>query len=480
MYDDRSTNPPRHADGGDEAASILIVEDSLSQGAVYRAFLRDEPYEVNHVPDGASAMARLRADPPNAMLLDLLLPDMNGMEILKHIHEQQMPTAVVIITGHASVDKAVDAMRFGAFDFIEKPLSQKRMLVTLRNAVDRQKMRSFVERIRDDFQRDHYQGFIGSSLPMQAVYRIIDSAASSDATIFITGESGTGKEVCAQAIHARSERAGKPFVPLNCAAIPRDLMESEIFGHVRGAFTGALRDRDGAATQADGGTLFLDEIGEMDLDLQTKLLRFIQSGSFQRVGDTRLKEVNVRFVCATNRDPLKDVAEGRFREDLYYRLHVIPIHLPTLRERQGDILDLATHFLLRQAAAEGKSLRGFSSEVESVFIGYRWPGNVRQLQNIIQNVVVLHDGELVTRAMLPPPLDSVEVAAGPADPIASAQPVAVVGSRSEIRALKEVEREVIEQAIELCAGNIPQAAAALGVSPSTIYRKRQTWSEGDD
>ncbi len=462
---------------GSEPAAVLIVEDSLSLGSVYRGYLRNEPYVVSHVAAGAAAMARLESDPPDVLLLDLQLPDMDGMDILRHIHERRMPIAVVIITGHGSVDKAVDAMRYGAFDFVEKPVSQKRMIVTVRNAVDKIRMRSFVDRLADDFRREGYHGFLGSSLPMQAVYRIIDSAAPSKATVFITGDSGSGKEVCAEAIHRASDRREKPFVPLNCAAIPRDLMESEIFGHVKGAFTGAVRDRVGAAKQADGGTLFLDEIAEMDLDLQTKLLRFVQSGGFQPVGASSLEHVDVRFLCATNRDPLAEVAAGRFREDLFYRLHVIPIQLPALREREGDILELANSFLARYAQEEGKRLEGFDADVEAIFLAYAWPGNVRQLQNVIRNVVVLFDGVRVTRAMLPPPLDGID----PSAPIAAAAPRVETrprrraSDRAPIRPLKDIEREVIEQAIAYYGDNIPQAAAALGVSPSTIYRKKQTW-----
>lgn len=460
-----------------EPAAVLIVEDSMSLGSVYRAYLRNEPYAVSHVPDGASAMARLGREPPDALLLDLQLPDMDGMDILRHIHEHRMPIAVVIITGHGSVDKAVDAMRYGAFDFVEKPVSSERLIVTLRNAVEKVRMRDFVDRLADDFRREGYHGFLGSSLPMQAVYRIIDSAAPSRATVFITGESGSGKEVCAEAIHRRSDRADKPFVAINCAAIPRDLMESEIFGHVKGAFTGAVRDRVGAARQADGGTLFLDEIAEMDLDLQTKLLRFVQTGSFQPVGASSMEQVDVRFVCATNRDPLAEVAAGRFREDLFYRLHVIPIQLPPLREREGDILELANAFLRRYAAEEGKQLAAFDADVEAIFLAYTWPGNVRQLQNVIQNVVVLYDGERVTRAMLPPPLDTLEPGVGPGPAVRRPPPAgaAVHADAAPIRPLKDIEREAIEQAVAHFNDNIPQAAAALGVSPSTIYRKRQTW-----
>jgi two-component system repressor protein LuxO len=420
-------------------------------------------------------MAELEKDPPEALLLDLKLPDMDGMDILKHIHDRQIPTSVVIITGHASVDLAIDAMRYGAFDFIEKPFSAKRVKVTLRNAVDRQNLSTLVERIRDDFQRERYHGFIGSSLALQAVYRIIDSAAPSKATVFITGESGTGKDVCAEAIHRQSSRRDAPFVPLNCGAIPRDLMESEIFGHVRGAFTGATRDRVGAAEQANGGTLFLDEIGELDLDLQTKLLRFVQTGTLQRVGSTQLVKVDVRFICATNRDPLQDVAEGRFREDLFYRLHVIPIHLPALRDRVDDILLLANHFLRKFAEEEHKAFRELSPEVETVFMDYEWPGNIRQLQNVIRNVVVLYDAEQVRVEMLPPPLSAV-ASRGAAPLSAAAKSARAVEPQGQaVRPLHVIEKEAIERAIELCDGNIPRAAALLEVSPSTIYRKRQAW-----
>jgi len=464
-----------------ERPKVLIVEDSMSLGAVYRAYLRDEPLDLAHVPDGASAMVRIQRDPPQAMLLDLQLPDMDGMDILRYVHENRMPMSVVIITGHGSVDKAVDAMRYGAFDFAEKPLNQKHLIVTLRNAIDKVRMSDLVDRIRDDFQRDHYHGFVGASLSMQAIYRIIDSAAPSRATVFVTGESGTGKEVCAEAIHRQSDRRRAAFVPLNCAAIPRDLMESEIFGHVKGAFTGAVRDRIGAAKQADGGTLFLDEIAEMDMELQSKLLRFVQTGMFQPVGGTAVEKVDVRFICATNRDPLAEVAAGRFREDLFYRLHVIPIQLPALRERPEDILELASHFLLHHAKEEGKQWQGFVPEVESILLAYDWPGNVRQLQNVIQNVVVLYDGDLVTRNMLPPPLDAVVPGDSQARPSiaprADARADAVAKDSTAIRPLKDVEREAIETAVAYFQDNVPRAAAALGVSPSTIYRKRQTWDE---
>jgi two-component system repressor protein LuxO len=318
---------------------------------------------------------------------------------------------------------------------------------------------------------------------MQSVYRIIESAASSRASVFITGESGSGKEVCADAIHNEGDRRGKPFIALNCAAIPRELMESEIFGHVKGAFTGAAGERKGAASLADGGTLFLDEIGEMDLALQSKLLRFVQTGTFQQVGSNQVEKVDVRFICATNRDPLEMVSNGTFREDLYYRLHVIPIHLPALRECGNDVMLIARKYLLDYAAEEGKSFRDFAPDATAVLSAYQWPGNVRQLQNVVRNVVVLQNGREVRRDMLPPLLlprgDAGAETLAPA--FAPKTPAVVAEDKSESdrgsRPLWLIEKIAIEQAIACCDGNIPRAAALLEVSPSTIYRKKQAWEE---
>jgi two-component system repressor protein LuxO len=456
--------------------SVLIVEASRALTEVYRGYLGDERYRVRHAVGVRSALAELGKEPPLVVLLNLELPDMEGMVVLRHIYERQIPTAVVVIVPPRRLDLAVDAMRYGACDLIEQPLGAKRVKLILRNALERQRLRATARRPVDENRRDHYHGFIGSSLPLQALYRIIDSAAPSRASIFITGESGTGKELCAEAIHRQSQRRDGPFVALNCGAIPRDLMESEIFGHVRGAFTGAIRDRLGAAEQAHGGTLFLDEIAELDLDLQTKLLRFVQTGCVQRVGSTRLVKLDVRFVCATNRDPEAEVASGRFREDLYYRLHVIPIRLPPLRERLEDVPLLANHFLRRFAAEEAKGFRALSPGAEAVFLEYDWPGNIRQLQNVIRNVVVLHDGEQVTREMLPPQING----AGPERSVSRTETSGRSGCDRQlgVRPLHLVEKEAIERAIHLCQGNVPRAAALLEVSPSTLYRKRQSWGSG--
>lgn len=455
---------------------VLLVEDTRSLAVVYEQYLAQDGYEVQLADCGQQALAQLLASPP-VVLLDLELPDMSGMDILQQITERQLPCSVVVITAHGSVDVAVEAMRFGAFDFLTKPFDGKRLCATARNALKHQQLSSLVAQYRENFERSSFAGFIGASMAMQAVYRIIESAAPSKATVFITGESGTGKEVCAEAIHQCSPRRDQPFIALNCAAIPHDLMESEIFGHVKGSFTGAQGDRKGAASLADGGTLFLDEICEMDLDLQSKLLRFIQTGTLQRVGSGKLETVDVRFVCATNRDPLVEVKAGRFREDLYYRLHVIPLALPPLRERGEDILLLARELLLRYAGEENKRFRDFDADAVQVLLDYPWPGNVRELQNVVRNIVVLNDGELVSPDILPPPLNGGRtLAPEPAVGIADPQSESVV-VRRQVRPLWQVEKEAIEQAIASCDGNIPKAAALLEISPSTIYRKKQSWEE---
>jgi len=466
------------------ATRLLLVEDTPSLAQLYDAYLKHEPYSVTLVETGAEAIARLERDPPEIVLLDLKLPDMDGIEVLRHIGAQKLPCAVIVITAHGSVNTAVECMRAGAKDFLMKPFNADRLKVTLQNVRENVQLNRLVERIKDDLDRDSYCGFIGGSLAMQAVYRIIDSAAVSKATVFITGESGTGKEVCAEAIHQRSPRAAGPFVPLNCAAIPHDLMESEIFGHTKGAFTGATADRDGAAKRADGGTLFLDELCEMDLDLQAKLLRFVQTGVIRKVGGSRDESVDVRIVCATNRDPRTEVAAGRFREDLFYRLHVIPIDLPPLRRRDDDVVRIAETFLHSMATEEGKQLSRFDPAVRMMMLEHGWPGNVRELQNLIRNIVVLNQGETVTVDMLPAGFrDGLTRAQEPpaetgmgAGAIASGEAAqGQDGLGDAIEPLHVVERRIIERAIDLCGGNIPKAAAALEISASTIYRKKASW-----
>ncbi|OBT13079.1 sigma-54-dependent Fis family transcriptional regulator [Vibrio sp. UCD-FRSSP16_10] len=453
---------------------LLMVEDTLSVATLYKTYLATLDLQIHIVDTGEAALEYLEQHAIDLMLLDLRLPDMTGMDVLKKVRTQAPKLPVIFMTAHGSIEVAVKAMRAGAHDFLIKPCEADQLRITVSKAIH-QTQNAGQDILHEGTQ---YQGFIGSSPSMQKVYKTIDSAASSKASIFITGESGTGKEVCAEAIHSVSPRSTQSFIALNCAAIPKDLIESELFGHVKGAFTGAATDRKGAAELADGGTLFLDELCEMDLELQTKLLRFIQTGTFQKVGSSKLSRVDVRFVCATNKDPWQEVRKGRFREDLYYRLYVIPLHLPPLRERGDDIVEIAYSLLGFTSLEENKHFGKFEQQVLRHFVSYPWPGNVRQLQNVIRNIVVLNEGEEVTLEMLPSPLDRFKVASFSEDTIDNfLDPEHVEDSRS-IVPLAQVERRAIERAIELCGGSIPAAATELDVSASTLYRKLEKWEKG--
>lgn len=455
---------------------ILLVEDMLPLTTVYLQYLKSIGTPVLAVDTGAKCLAEFVNSPPKVLILDLGLPDSEGLGILTRVRAGHPDTSVIVITSNASLGTAIEAMRMGAFDYVVKPLSAERICTAVRNALARTAPSVVTAPAKTVEVRDTIHGFYGASAPMQLVYRMIESVAPSQATVFITGESGTGKELCASAIHNASDRAKKNFVPINCAAIPHGLMESEIFGHVKGAFSGAISDRVGAAMEADGGTLFLDEICEMEFELQAKLLRLIQTGSYQRVGSSRTEHANLRVVCATNRDPKTEVAEGRFREDLYYRLHVIPMHLPPLRERGDDIMLIANRMLARFSKEENKDFTAFSTEAEEKIAGYKWPGNIRELQNALRNAVVLNHGKILEKTMLPKWIDDIQ-------PYSSTR--SLVSDRSEIKSggkfsnshvhvlpLWQTERDAIMNALRMCDGNVTRAAAYLEIGASTLYRKK--------
>ncbi|HEU0223670.1 MAG TPA: sigma-54 dependent transcriptional regulator [Paracoccaceae bacterium] len=474
-----------------ESGPLLLIEDTPSLSMVYETVLKRAGHEVATAFSAAEGQRLFDAGQNRIVLLDLMLPDGDGLDVLRHISEQSGDSKVIVITANGSINRAVEAMREGAFDFLVKPFDERRLLSAVENAAQSLGALPGREPARPG-PGDSFEGFVGSSPAMQEIYRIVASIGRSTATVFITGESGTGKEVCAQAIHKLSNRARGPFVPLNCGAIPRDLLESEVFGHLKGSFTGAIADKLGAAAAADGGTLFLDEVCEMDLALQTKLLRFLQTSMIQPVGAVTQRKVDVRIVCATNRDPRQEVRVGRFREDLFYRLHVVPIHLPPLRERGNDVNEIAGRALLEYAREEGKQFRSLAPGVQELFRALPWPGNVRQLLNVLRNVVVLHDGPEVRLAMLPAELVAQRggeaVRAGEAaapEPAAEAasEPGAAPEYGAAIRALvghsiADVERELIEATIAHCNGSIPRAARLLDLSPSTLYRKREGWQNG--
>ncbi|WP_233712954.1 sigma-54-dependent transcriptional regulator [Amaricoccus solimangrovi] len=463
---------------------LLLVEDTPSLAMLYSAVLARAGHPVAQAATLAEARAFCARGLPRLMLLDLQLPDGDGLELLASL--AGTGCRVIVITANGSINRAVQAMRAGAFDFLVKPFDESRLVGAVENALAARGPAEVDDGGTTEADAEGFEGFIGGSASMREIYRMVRAIGRSTATVFITGESGTGKEVCARAIHAVSSRARNPFVPLNCAAIPRDLLESEVFGHLRGAFTGALSDKPGAAAVADGGTLFLDEICEMDLSLQTKLLRFLQTSTIQPVGAPRPTQVDVRIVCATNRDPAEEVRRGRFREDLYYRLHVVPIHMPPLRARPEDILDIARASLASFSREEGRGFTGFTAEAERALTERPWPGNVRQLLNVIRNVVVLHDGALVRPEMLPGEIAPLPLAPE-ATNVATLPAQAPRAPEGELRGLVEpligrpladVERELIEATIAACGGSIPRAARMLELSPSTIYRKLETWGIG--
>ncbi|WP_054006884.1 sigma-54-dependent transcriptional regulator [Cypionkella psychrotolerans] len=470
---------------------ILLIEDTPSLQLLYRAALTKAGYAVVTAGTAAEGLELLHEATPQVILLDLVLPDRDGLDLMREILQLHPGLHVVVMTAHGSINKAVEAMRAGAHEFLVKPFDEARLLNVVANA---HKTASAKPRAKaaapltvlpaaaSPVPAPIGSGFIGSSQAMAAIHATIVSVARSMATVFITGESGTGKELCALAVHSNSPRANGPFIALNCGAIPQDLLESEVFGHMKGSFTGAISDKPGAATAADGGTLFLDEVCEMAPALQTKLLRFLQTSTVVPVGATRPRKVNVRIVCATNRDPMDAVRRGQFREDLFYRLFVVPIHMPPLRERGDDMIEIAETALARFAQEEGKQFDGLSPEVRALFRRLPWPGNVRQVLNVIRNVAVLHDGGVLTSGMLPASLlqqaQDLLIAQRPAHPSEPPSQPEPTGLDTLLgRPLAEIERLVIEATLAQHNGSVPKAARVLELSPSTLYRKIETWTQ---
>mgnify|MGYP001351738540 CR=1 FL=1 len=466
------------------ANSVLIVEDSASIALGYAAQLQSAGHKVDVSETLADAQAALRRGDFDVVLLDLQLPDGNGMDLMSaSSSDDKPPPAFIIVTADGSLTRAIDAMRLGAYDFLVKPVAGERLLTTVRNAAERGRPARKAQAAKPKDTSNGYYGFIGKSPAMQQVYDAIESVASSKATVFVTGESGTGKEVTAEAIHAAGARSNGPFVAINCGAIPESLLESELFGHVKGAFTGAVENRIGAAKAADGGTLFLDEICEMELKLQVKLLRFLQTATIQQVGSSKVEPVDVRIVCATNRDPIAEVAAGRFREDLFYRLNVIPLELPPLRARGKDVQLIAEQFMTRFGKEEGRELTALSEESQAALYEHSWPGNVRELQNTIRRAVVVGSGPTLDLALQRHPGAPTQHAAHASDALPEATTPSPLGAgqqpaRQDVwegMTLEQIERMAVHAAIERSDGNITKAAKTLDVSPSTLYRKLEKW-----
>jgi len=445
---------------------ILIVDDEANARMALAELLRDEGYAVDTAADGFKALPKLEEFNPDLVLTDLKMPGLDGLALMRKAREEDPERAVVLMTAYGTVDSAVAAMREGAADYLTKPINVDELVLVLDRALERRRLRAETGQLRARLSETRrVQNMIGSSPEMQRVFDAVLQVAPARASVLITGESGTGKELIAEAIHEHSPRARGPFVKLHCAALAESLLESELFGHERGAFTGAQARRDGRFQQADSGTLFLDEIGEVSPAIQVKLLRFLQEREFERVGGNQTIKVDVRILTATNRDLLQAVKDGRFREDLYYRLNVVAIEVPPLRARASDIALLATHFLRKYAAENGKELAGFTDDALACLARYAWPGNVRELENAMERAIVVSRKDAIGVEDLSPAI----AAARPREDGMPHVPGATLAS---------LERYAILTTLEHTGGSTSKAAALLGISPRKIQYKLHEYESG--
>jgi DNA-binding NtrC family response regulator len=469
--------------------TILIVDDDPTQRRLIQAVLEREGFAVVHAESGDLALERLAGGlRPDVVVLDLNMPGTSGLDALRLFRERGLEAPVVVLTASGSVDTVVKAMQAGACDFFVKPASPERIIVSVRNALRMGALAAETARLKRE--RAHVTAFddlVGASGPMQLVKRLGERAAKTGIPVLILGESGVGKELIARAVHGASDRAGRPFVAVNCGALPENLVESILFGHEKGAFTGAHDKHLGKFQEASGGTLFLDEVGELPLDMQVKLLRALQEGEIDPVGSKRSVKVDVRIVSATNRDLQESVRQGRFREDLFYRLHVFPIEAPSLRERREDVPALVDHFVRRFAVETGKRVSSASAETLALLAQHDWPGNVRQLENAVYRAVVLADGPVLTPHDFPAisgmTLPIQPETAAPAGPVpvlptveqylaeAPLEPVRILDDKGHLRTLDAIERDLIQHAIEVYSGHMSEVARRLGIGRSTLYRK---------
>lgn len=488
--------------------AILIVDDDPAQRRILEEVVNRDGYRAVPVDGGEAALAYLEG-PSGAeislVVLDLVMPGIDGMEVLKRVHPGKPNLPIIVLTAHGGIETVVNVMREGATDFVIKPVSPERLHVSMRNALKVNALTGEISRLqKKQAGRLTFADLIARSAGMDQVIRFGKRAAQSNIPILIEGESGVGKELIASAIQGEGDRAGKPFITVNCGAIPENLVESILFGHEKGAFTGASDKHAGKFQEASGGTLFLDEIGELPLDMQVKLLRALQQGEVDPVGSKKPVKVDIRLISATNRDLLQMVKEGRFREDLYYRLNVFPIHVPPLRERKEDIPDLVAHFIRRLAAEEGKPVMGISRDALAMLCTYDWPGNVRQVENTVFRAIVLCDGEMLQASDFPQIASMVDGYAEAAMPVARAAAsvhpghapahgfmeaapqrntladfarsnfsdgIAVTDDAGNVRKLEDIEAEMIRLAIDKYKGHMTEVARRLGIGRSTLYRK---------
>ena len=447
-----------------KTAKILIVDDDPGHLTTLKTIVRSWGYPVAGADDGESAVAHIHSEPVDLVLMDVRMARMGGILALAAIKDYNPAIPVIIMTAYSSVESAVDALKAGAYDYLIKPLDFEVLKLTIERACEHSGLKAENQRLRAQLSADFdMANIIGKSRPMKELMEMLAMVAPSEATVLVTGESGTGKELIARSLHFNSPRKDHPLVVVNCAAIAESLLESELFGHEKGAFTGADRRREGRFMQANRGTLFLDEIGETSPTMQAKLLRVLQEKEIQRVGGQETLSVDVRIVAATNRVLETEVAQGRFREDLFYRLNVMPLNVPPLRDRREDIPLLAAHFLNTYARQNRKTARGFSPQAMNILLKHDWPGNVRELENTIERAVILLTGEHVTERQLP--LNMVKKLAGP-------EPFPVYGAIPDHpRALEDIEKEAILGTLEATKGNKSETARRLGITRKTLHNK---------
>ncbi len=458
-------------------AKALVVDDEQNLRKVLAAMLKREGYDVAVAENGVQALAELKKNGADVVVTDQVMPQMGGLELLRAVLAEHADVPVIMITAHGTVDSAVEAIKLGAFDYITKPFEQEELKAVIAKAV---RTRDLSKNSIPPMDERARMALVGASPAMQDVFKILEKVADTPSTVLITGESGTGKELVATALHSGSSRRTKPFIRINCAAIPKDLMESELFGYERGAFTGAVTSKPGRFELADGGTLFLDEIAEIPVEMQVKLLRALQESEFERVGGIKTLKVDVRLIAATNRDLKKEIAEGRFREDLFYRLNVVPVTLPPLRERHDDIPELVRHFLDKYNRKLNKKVTGLEPEALEIMQEYEWPGNIRELENMMERMILFADGPIILAKDLPQPLKEADTVKVPLPGFAAASSGADASMKDIVRqAAAELERDLIGRALEETGGNVTQAAKKLKISRKSLQNKMKEFGLRD-
>jgi two-component system nitrogen regulation response regulator NtrX len=448
---------------------ILVVDDEESIRISLAGILEDEDFSISFAENGVMALDMVRKSMPDLVLLDIWMPQMDGLETLGKLKQLNPDLVVIMMSGHGTIETAVKSTKMGAFDFIEKPLSLEKLLVTVRNALSMKRLRAENESLRELTFADHEM--TGISPLMKKLKEQIKLVAPTNASVLITGENGTGKELVARNIHYQSPRRGKPFVEINCAAIPEELIESELFGHEKGAFTGAVAQKKGKFDMADGGTIFLDEIGDMSLKTQAKVLRILQERKFERVGGTKTVDVDVRVIAATNKILEEEIKSGNFREDLFYRLNVVPFTVPPLRERREDIPLLIEHFLNGFCKREGKEGKRISPDAMELIKDYEWPGNVRELKNIIERLIIMTEGSVIDVAALP----SYMTSHGVAREVMPSRLENVLECNTLREAREEFEKEFILQKLEENNWNVSKTAEIIELERSNLYRKMKSY-----